>query len=38
MEEKWSKPHPSVKTRGVGLFGYEAFIPVINHGAFCGAG
>jgi len=33
-----SKPRPRVKTRGIGLFVYEAFIPAINHGAFCGAG
>jgi len=31
-------PDPALKRGALGSPGFIAFIPVINHGAFCGAG
>ena len=31
-------PDPALKRGALGSPGFTAFIPVINHGAFCGAG
>jgi len=31
-------PAPALKRGALGAPGFTAFIPVINHGAFCGAG
>jgi len=31
-------PDPALKRGALGSLGFTAFIPVINHGAFCGAG
>jgi hypothetical protein len=33
-----SKLRPRVKTQGIGIPGFAAFIPVINHRALCGTG
>jgi len=38
LEDLYVNPDPALKRGALGFPGFTAFIPVINHGAFCGEG